>query len=102
MTQRELEFGDVVTVAFPQQSPQGREQEGYRPAIVVGIPEKIRCSPVQCAACCATHFQIKGMTWPDKAPLLYPKFPVGTAKIASTSAPKSRQLRHLNRANFGT
>ena len=23
-------------------------------------------------------------------------------KIASTSAPKSRQLRHLNRANFGT
>jgi hypothetical protein len=25
-----------------------------------------------------------------------------TCKIASTSAPKSRQLRHLNRANFGT
>jgi len=93
MTQRELEFGDVVTVAFPQQSPQGREQEGYRPAIVVGIPEKLGV-PRFSVLLVVPLTSDKGMTWPDKAPLLYPKFPVGTAK--------SHQLRHLNRANFGT
>ncbi len=37
MTARSLKIGDIVTVSFPQQNPQGREQEGYRPAIVVGF-----------------------------------------------------------------
>ena len=30
MTVRSLQFGDVVTAQFPEQSPQGREQEGYK------------------------------------------------------------------------
>jgi hypothetical protein len=34
MTERVLQYGDVVTVAFPEQVPQAREQEGYRPAII--------------------------------------------------------------------
>ena len=38
MTSRPLRFGDVVTASFPEQTSQGREQEGYRPAIVVGFP----------------------------------------------------------------
>lgn len=33
-----LEIGDVVSALFPLQ-PGGREQEGYRPAMVVGLPE---------------------------------------------------------------
>ncbi len=37
MTTRSLQFGDVVTARFPQQNPQGREQEGYRPANVISI-----------------------------------------------------------------
>jgi mRNA interferase MazF len=38
MTTRPLKVGDIVTTRFPEQMPQGREQEGYRPAIVVGFP----------------------------------------------------------------
>ena len=33
MTTRPLQIGDIVTASFPEQKPQGREQEGYRPAI---------------------------------------------------------------------
>ncbi|WP_230968597.1 type II toxin-antitoxin system PemK/MazF family toxin [Nostoc sp. WHI] len=40
MTTRSLKFGDVVTARFPQQNPQGREQEGYRPAIVFWFPNR--------------------------------------------------------------
>ncbi len=39
MTQRPLQFGDIVTAIFPEQMPLGREQQGYRPAIVVAIPD---------------------------------------------------------------
>ncbi|QSJ16504.1 hypothetical protein JYQ62_33115 [Nostoc sp. UHCC 0702] len=41
MTTRALQFGDVLTASFPQQNPQGREQEGCRPAIVVGFPNRL-------------------------------------------------------------
>ena len=42
MTTRPLKIGDVVTARFPEQNPQGREQEGYRPAIVVGLPSRLQ------------------------------------------------------------
>ncbi|MCX5965630.1 MAG: type II toxin-antitoxin system PemK/MazF family toxin [Cyanobacteria bacterium] len=35
---RVLKFGDVVSVRLPTNSPRGHEQEGFRPAIVVGVP----------------------------------------------------------------
>jgi mRNA interferase MazF len=31
--------GDVLVVALPSHEPKGHEQEGYRPAIVVGVPK---------------------------------------------------------------
>lgn len=34
-----LRIGDVVSALFPLHRPGGREQEGYRPAVVVGLPE---------------------------------------------------------------
>jgi mRNA interferase MazF len=36
-----LEPGDVILVTFPAQVSPGREQQGYRPAIVVGIPQRL-------------------------------------------------------------
>ena len=41
MTEHILQISDVVTAKFPSQNPSGREQEGYRPAIVVGIPSRL-------------------------------------------------------------
>lgn len=34
MTEQVLQYGDVITVALPAQIPQGREQEGYRYALM--------------------------------------------------------------------
>ena len=41
MTNRILQVSDVVTVQFPSQVPRGKEQEGFRPAIVVGLPSRL-------------------------------------------------------------
>ena len=36
-----LAVGDVISALFPEHVPGGREQQGYRPAVVVGIPERL-------------------------------------------------------------
>ena len=41
MTEQILQIGDVITAKLPSQNPSGREQEGYRPAIVVGLPSRL-------------------------------------------------------------
>jgi mRNA interferase MazF len=38
---RALKIGDVIEITFPRRVPKGHEQEGKRPAIVIGIPEKL-------------------------------------------------------------
>jgi mRNA interferase MazF len=38
---RALQFGDVLNIRLPSQNLQGHEQEGMRPAIVVGLPEQV-------------------------------------------------------------
>lgn len=38
MTTSNLSIGDVVVVDFPTHNPRGHEQQGYRPAVVVGLP----------------------------------------------------------------
>ena len=38
---RQLQIGDVIEVSYPRKVPKGHEQEGRRPAIVIGIPEKV-------------------------------------------------------------
>lgn len=34
-----LKIGDLIKVKFPRRVPKGHEQEGERPAIVIGIPD---------------------------------------------------------------
>lgn len=36
-----LAVRDIVIIKFPCQNPQGREQEGIRPGLIVGFPQKI-------------------------------------------------------------
>ena len=38
---RKLKIGDIIEVTYPRKVPKGHEQEGRRPAIVIGIPEKV-------------------------------------------------------------
>ncbi|ESA36119.1 growth inhibitor [Leptolyngbya sp. Heron Island J] len=35
---RNLRKGDIVLVAFPIQNPSMHEQQGIRPALIIGIP----------------------------------------------------------------
>ena len=76
MTTRPLKIGDIVTARFPEQKPQGREQEGYRPAIVVGFPNFLGTPrfPVIIVVSMTTY---RNQSWADNSQELYHVFPAG-------------------------
>lgn len=95
MTERILGQGDVITVVFPEQTPQGREQEGYRPAIVVGIPERLGVPRFKLLIVVPMTTD-KGMPWVTQSPELYPRFPQGTANLVSASVALLDQIRAID------
>jgi mRNA interferase MazF len=95
MTEHILQIGDVVTAKFPSQNPSGREQEGYRPAIVVGIPSrlgKLRF-PLVFVAPMTTD---RGQEWADSNPNLYVRFSAGVANLKSPSIALLDQVRAID------
>jgi mRNA interferase MazF len=83
MTSHILQIGDVITVQFPEQSPQGREQEGYRP-IVVGLPSRLGALrfPLIFVAPMTTD---RGQKWIKNSPVLYVRFDAGIAGLKTSS-----------------
>jgi mRNA interferase MazF len=95
MTERVLQVGDVVTVKFPSQVPRGREQEGFRPAIVVGLPSrlgKLRF-PLIFVVPMTTD---RGQDWVINAPNLYVRFAAGVAGLKSPSIALLDQVRAVD------
>jgi mRNA interferase MazF len=95
MTSHILQIGDVVTAKFPSQNPSGREQEGYRPAIVVGIPSrlgKLRF-PLVFVVPMTTD---RGQEWADINPNLYVRFLAGIANLKSPSIALLDQVRAID------
>ena len=95
MTAHILQIGDVVTAKFPAQNPSGREQEGYRPAIVVGIPSrlgKLRF-PLIFVVPMTTD---RGQEWADINPNLYVRFSAGVANLKSPSIALLDQVRAID------
>ena len=95
MTEHILLIGDVVTAKFPSQNPSGREQEGYRPAIVVGIPNrlgKLRF-PLVFVVPMTTD---RGQKWADINPNLYVRFSAGIAGLKSPSIALLDQVRAID------
>jgi mRNA interferase MazF len=92
MTERVLQYGDVVTVAFPEQVPQGREQEGYRPAIIVGVPERLGMPRFRLVIVVPITTD-RGMPCATNSPALYPRVPAGTASLPSASIVLLDQVR---------
>ena len=74
---RSLKFGDVIDALLPSQSPQGREQEGLRPAIVVAVPEDFSKPrfPLVLVVPITTD---RGYSWVTAAPELYLRLPAGS------------------------
>ncbi|MBN3883638.1 MAG: type II toxin-antitoxin system PemK/MazF family toxin [Nostoc sp.] len=95
MTTRSLQFGDVVTARFPQQNPQGREQEGYRPAIVVGFPNRLGIPRFSLIVVIPMTTD-KGQMWAIASPDLYPRFAAGVAGLSSPSIALLDQVRVLD------
>lgn len=78
------QIGDVVTAAFPSRDPQGREQEGLRPAVVVALPDRL--GPSRFPLIVLVPFtSYREQPWVDAAPNRYPRFDPGTAGLRSAS-----------------
>ena len=92
---RLLKFGDVITARFPEQNPQGREQEGYRPAIVVGLPNRLGTPRFQLIVVIPMTTD-RGQAWAIASPDLYPRFSTGVADLRSPSLALIDQVRVLD------
>lgn len=95
MTTRSLKIADIITARFPEQKPQGREQEGYRPAIVVGVPNFIGQLRFQ-VIIVVPMTTYKNQSWVDNSPDLYPVFPSGIANLKSPSIALLDQIRAID------
>lgn len=95
MSATKLELGDIITALFPAHNPQGREQEGYRPAVVVGLPERVgipRYDMVIVVPLTTDHNQ----TWANAAPHLYPRLKAGMGNLPHDSIALTEQVRSLH------
>lgn len=90
-----LEVGDVVSALFPLHQPGGREQEGYRPAVVVGLPE-LAGTPRFGVLILVPMTTDRGQEWAKRSPELYPRYPEGTANLRSPSVCLLDQVRALD------
>jgi mRNA interferase MazF len=95
MTVTSLQFGDIITTRFPEQNPQGREQEGSRPAIVVGFPNRLGIPRFELMIVVPMTSD-KGQAWAIASPDLYPRFAVGVAGLRSPSIALLDQVRTID------
>lgn len=99
MTSSPLRIGDIVTVRFPMQNPQGREQEGYRPAIVVGFPSRLGIPRFRLAIVVPLTTD-RGQEWAMASPELYPRFPAETGGLRQPSIALLDQIRVVDVARI--
>lgn len=90
-----LGIGDVVFARFPGHDPAGREQEGYRPAVVVGVPDLVG-TPRFGVLILAPMTTDRDQDWVRKSPALYPRLAKGTANLRSDSICLLDQVRALS------
>ena len=88
----DLARGDVILVKFPSHQPRGREQEGQRPAVIVGIPQGTVRYPVILVAPLTTQLG----DWAIENPTLYPRLESGIGGLSRTSIVLIDQLRTVD------
>ncbi|MEH2361438.1 type II toxin-antitoxin system PemK/MazF family toxin [Nostoc sp.] len=87
-----LECGDVVIVTLPTSTPRGLEQQGTRPAVVVGIPWGEVRYPMLMIAPLTTQ----SGSWVFNNPSLYPRLLAGAGGLALSSILLLDQTRGLD------
>ena len=95
MTERILQIGDVVTAKFPSQLPSGREQEGFRPAIVVGLSSRLG-KPRFSLVFVVPMTTDRGQEWAVNSSDLYMQFSAGVAGLKSPSIALLDQVRAID------
>ncbi len=95
MSETSLEPGDVITARFPNHKPASHEQEGYRPAVVVGIPKNVgtpRYDMIIVVPLTTDHNQ----DWASRAPNLYIRLKAGLGNLPHDSIALPEQVRSLH------
>lgn len=89
-----LAVGDVISASFPLHDPSGHEQEGHRPAVVIGAPDVVGSPrfPVVVLVPLTTD---RGQGWAERSPGLYPRLQKGAANLRSDSICLLDQIRSL-------
>ena len=92
---RALSIGDVITVAIPERVPSGHEQEGLRPAVVVGLPDRL--GPGRFPVVVVVPFtSYRAQAWVEAAPERYPHFAAEVAGLRSPSVALLDQVLALD------
>jgi mRNA interferase MazF len=74
--------------------PGGREQQGYRPAVVVGIPERLGVPRFEVLIVVPITAD-RDQQWSERSPALYPRLEKGTANLRSSSICLLDQVRAI-------
>jgi mRNA interferase MazF len=89
-----VSFGDILLIMLPTHAPAGHEQEGLRPAVVVGLPE--RAGQPRFSTLLVIPLTTQEGTWSKKAPLLYPRLRGGAAGLPRPSIALLDQVRSID------
>ncbi len=87
-----LQPEDIVLTALPAHQPRGREQEGRRPAIAVGLPAGELRYPVIVIAPVTTRFG----NWVQQNTVLYPTLSAGAGGLSQDSVVLLDQIRAID------
>ena len=88
-------IGDVVVVNFPSHNPRMHEQEGRRPAVVVGFPENLGSARYRVVLVIPLTSD-KNYSWAMSSPKLYPHFSAGTGGLPRDSIVLLDNLRAVD------
>lgn len=94
MSERPIRIGAVVVIALPGHIPFGREQQGVRPAIVVGLPHRL--GPPRYPMLLVVPLTTQIGQWAKENPKLYPVIKAGSGGLTYTSVALLDQLRGID------
>lgn len=89
-----LGVGDVISALFPEHVPGGREPQGFRPAVVVGVPEHAGVPRFETLVVIPMTTD-RGQGWSRRSPALYPRLAKGTARLRAPSICLLDQVRAI-------
>jgi mRNA interferase MazF len=91
-----LSVGDIIVATLPEQVPIGREQQGYRPVIVVGVPEALG-TPRYAMLLVIPLTTNRKQQWAIEYPALYPVLAAGDGALPTSSIALLDQVRSLDK-----